>query len=634
MRTYLRGKVTLLFMTCAVLLAIPAIALADNFQNTLAASETGTRTITTDGTTAGSTIVGYRVIGTGGDSGPTGPGGNCNATTSNPLGVSFSVANVTASPSSLSFTSCGSTSNVTFSSKTPGTYIIDPTLTFSATGGTYTDQSPFTLHVQGTGTSVTDVSGSGTEGESDGSLSARLVWNNNNVGGKTISFAIDKAKNGTFTTVGSATTDDTTGVATLSNVSLAGLAPGTYDLKATFAGDNNYAGDDTTGTLTVDSADDVAPTSTHSLSSAANGNGWHNQNVTVTLNATDNDGGSSVDEIRYSINGGANAVYDETNKPVISTEGTTTFSYFAVDNNNNVEDPANSFQIKLDKTAPSVAYQSASPAPNGAGWNNTNVTATFEATDTLSGMGATDADQTDTGTNIASTEGTNVTVGSPAFTDRAGNTAAAGTATSAGFNIDKTKPTVSVTGVSNGATYTIGAVPTPGCNTTDGLSDVKTNATVNVTGGTPLGVGNFTATCSGAVDNADNNQAAPVSVTYKVTTNWSGFSSPVDNLPTLNSAKAGQAIPLKWRITNSSGNPITNLTSVAVTTSSRDCSSGVSGTDALEEYAAGSSGLQNLGDGYYQFNWKSPTSYANSCKTINLDMGEGVLRQAAFQFKK
>jgi len=147
MRTKLRSKISLLFLTCAVLLAIPAIALADIFQNTLVASETGTRTITTDGTTAGSTSVGYRVIGTGGDGGPTGSGGNCNATSSNPLSVSFSVNNVTASPSSLSFTSCGTTQNVTFSSKTPGTYTIDPGLSYSATGGAYTDQSPFTLVV-------------------------------------------------------------------------------------------------------------------------------------------------------------------------------------------------------------------------------------------------------------------------------------------------------------------------------------------------------------------------------------------------------------------------------------------------------------------------------------------------------
>jgi hypothetical protein len=57
-------------------------------------------------------------------------------------------------------------------------------------------------------------------------------------------------------------------------------------------------------------------------------------------------------------------------------------------------------------------------------------------------------------------------------------------------------------------------------------------------------------------------------------------------------------------------------------------------TDTIEEYAAGNSGLQNLGDGYYQWNWKSPSNYANSCKTLKLNLGEGFEHTALFQFKK
>jgi hypothetical protein len=57
-------------------------------------------------------------------------------------------------------------------------------------------------------------------------------------------------------------------------------------------------------------------------------------------------------------------------------------------------------------------------------------------------------------------------------------------------------------------------------------------------------------------------------------------------------------------------------------------------TDLIEEYASGGSGLQNLGDGYYQWNWKMPSNYANSCKTMKLDLGEGLFHTALFQFKK
>ncbi|MEZ4862432.1 MAG: Ig-like domain repeat protein [Caldilineaceae bacterium] len=80
---------------------------------------------------------------------------------------------------------------------------------------------------------------------------------------------------------------------------------------------------------------------------------------------------------------------------------------------------------------------------------------------------------------------------------------------------DAIAPVVTVTGVSDGASYTVGSVPTAACSTTDALSGVATQATVSVTGGNPDGTGSFTATCSGATDNAGNS-AVPVSVSYTV----------------------------------------------------------------------------------------------------------------------
>jgi hypothetical protein len=122
---------------------------------------------------------------------------------------------------------------------------------------------------------------------------------------------------------------------------------------------------------------------------------------------------------------------------------------------------------------------------------------------------------------------------------------------------------------------------------------------------------------------------------YYVQFVFAGFFAPVDKPNTLNVSKAGQAIPLKWRLTDALGNAITNLTGATIVVGSYACNTVVP-TDLIEEYAAGSSGLQNLGDGYYQFNWKSPTSYANSCKTIGLELGEGAPRfgLANFNFKK
>ena len=65
------------------------------------------------------------------------------------------------------------------------------------------------------------------------------------------------------------------------------------------------------------------------------------------------------------------------------------------------------------------------------------------------------------------------------------------------------------------------------------------------------------------------------------------------------------------------------------------CSLG-STDDLVEEVTPGGSGLTNLGDGYYQINWKTPSAYAGSCKSLSLNLGEGEPRTelAYISFKK
>jgi serine protease AprX len=146
-------------------------------------------------------------------------------------------------------------------------------------------------------------------------------------------------------------------------------------------------------------------------------------------------------------------------------------------------------------------------------------------------------------------------------------------------------------------------------------------------------VGMYTITCSGGA--ADNYDFTYVNGTLTILYVFTGFYQPIDNLPALNAANSGQAIPLKWRITDVNGNPVTSLASVNVTALSLPCSLGTT-VDQVEEYAPGASGLLNQGDGYYQFNWKTPKTYAQSCKTMKLDLGEGpgMERTALFQFPK
>ena len=114
----------------------------------------------------------------------------------------------------------------------------------------------------------------------------------------------------------------------------------------------------------------------------------------------------------------------------------TTVTYWAVDNMGNVE-PAKSLEVKLDKTLPNITTTTSPPA-NSQGWNNSDVTVTFTATDNLSGVASLTQPMT------ANTEGANQHIGGEAI-DLAGNR----TTTYVILNIDKTPPAPSITATPN-----------------------------------------------------------------------------------------------------------------------------------------------------------------------------------------
>ncbi len=92
-----------------------------------------------------------------------------------------------------------------------------------------------------------------------------------------------------------------------------------------------------------------------------------------------------------------------------------------------------SVTVKIDKTAPDVGFAVPTPAPNAAGWNNTDVSVAFTATDKLSGV----ASQTSSPL-LLTTEGAAVT-GSVTVADVAGNSTSY---TSPPVKIDTTPPAI------------------------------------------------------------------------------------------------------------------------------------------------------------------------------------------------
>jgi hypothetical protein len=114
-----------------------------------------------------------------------------------------------------------------------------------------------------------------------------------------------------------------------------------------------------------------------------------------------------------------------------------------------------------------------------------------------------------------------------------------------------------------------------------------------------------------------------------------GFFNPVDNPPNLNMSNSGQTIPVKWRITDACGVPVSDPLSFKSLTSYLVNCNTYSGdaTSAIEEYSAGSSGLQYLGDGNWQFNWKTSKTYAGQCRMMVLTLGDKSTHTADFKFK-
>ena len=100
------------------------------------------------------------------------------------------------------------------------------------------------------------------------------------------------------------------------------------------------------------------------------------------------------------------------------------------------------------------------PAPNSAGWNNSNVTVTFTCADTMSGIATCPNPVT------VMTEGANQVVSGTA-TDRAGNRATVTTT----INLDRCAPALNVTSPLNNATFNAPDITVNGA-VTDSLSGV------------------------------------------------------------------------------------------------------------------------------------------------------------------
>ncbi len=177
---------------------------------------------------------------------------------------------------------------------------------------------------------------------------------------------------------------------------------------------SDTAGNPASATVSGINIDQTAPVLTPSAPATPIA-GWYAGPVTVHWTCTDN------------LSGVVTCPADQT----VTAEGVTSLAQTITDKAGN--STTNVITIRIDKTPP-VIVGAAAPAPNGNGWNNSNVTVSFTCSDTLSGTASCSGPST-------LGEGAHQSVTGTA-TDQAGNV---GSATVSGINVDETAPTLSGT---------------------------------------------------------------------------------------------------------------------------------------------------------------------------------------------
>ena len=215
-------------------------------------------------------------------------------------------------------------------------------------------------------------------------------------------------------------------------------------------------------------------------------------------------------------------------------------------------------------------------------------------------------------------------------TDAAGNSASAAQTITV---IDPTPPTIScpaniVVYLPLNSTGTSIAIDYPAVAASDNCSG-SVNVVSNPASGSVFPVGTTTVTAT-ATDAASNSTTCSFSVT--VLYNFSGFFSPVNNLPTLNNVNAGRAIPVKFSLSGNKGMNIFALDNPV--TVSLNCDSGNPGVDIIETVSAGTSTLNyDAASDRYNYVWATDAAWAGTCRQLRITLNDGTVHVANFRFR-
>lgn len=147
--------------------------------------------------------------------------------------------------------------------------------------------------------------------------------------------------------------------------------------------------------------------------------------------------------------------------------------------------------------------------------------------------------------------------------------------------------------------------------------------------GSSFTVGSTTVNCSATDAHGNTGHSS-----FKVTVSYpfAGFFRPVDNLPVVNTVKAGSAVPVKFSLGADQGLAI--FAKGSPVSAPMACSGAVQ--DAVEETvsAGGSSLSYDAIAGQYIYVWKTDKAWAGGCRQLQVKFADGTVQVANFSFTR
>jgi hypothetical protein len=637
-----------------VVTAIAGSAFADNLQN-----DAGTTSGVTTITAGESTTITYRLIANNANGDVSG----CNATAETPVTVTIDRPSGVIGPDSLSLTGCGN-DNVqaaVFSAVSAGTYKITHSISGGRAGSGFKNQADFDLTVnaaipsntppslslpsditkEATSASGAAVSFSASASDTeDGALPAACVPASGSVFPLGLTQVNCSATDsGHLTTSGhfNVTVQDMTAPSLRLPDNMTVEATGPFGSPVTYTASADDAVDGSVAVSCDPAAGSFAlgTTTIHCSATDAHGNTKTGSFTVTVRDTTPPEVSGMPDDLTVEATGpnGADVSWvDPTASDVVDgwvpvtcspaagstfALGSATVTCSAIDTRGN--EATDGFTVTVQDTTPPTLTLPANITKEATGPNGASANWQALASDIVDGPVAVNCDATSGDTFPLATTTINCFA-----TDKAGNEA------TGRFTVtvqDTTPPTLTLPGdITTTADANSSKVVSYTASATD-LVDGPVSVICTPASGSSFGVGGKTVNCS-ATDSHGNTAIGSFTVT--VSYKWAGFFQPVDNLPALNSVKAGSAVPVKFSL---GGNQGLNIFAAASPGSSpANCNQNSSDEIETTVTAGNSSLTYDTTTDQYVYVWKTDKAWAGTCRQLHVKLADGTSYAANFKF--